>query len=690
MQENQVGLYEPWKQVDGGNTNRPGLANGTFVSDGIKALRRTGKTTRDGLMATVEFKPFKGWTSTVDLFTSKTKQEDTANQFEVNLQYNGNFPCNPACTFSSPVVSGNSSLTSANITGVYPLVRGMYNKRDDKIDAFGWNNRFKIGGIALVADASYSKAKRDELSLENNSQLVPAPQYDNLSLRFNSGDFSTINPGLNYSDPSRLFLRNTIYGSGYGKVPSVKDELTSFRLGAVVPMPAAVSSFLPDIDVGINYADRSKKKRQPEGNINVGAQGDTAIASDLQYGLVNLGFAGVGNIPSWNVPAAVARYMVFAPGDTANYLIAKAWEVNEKITTAYAKANIDTQWGGVPVRGDFGLQLQNVDQSSNSRYFDGTAPAGQQVKPLSGGKTYTDVLPSLNLSFGLGSDQTLRFAAAKQVARPKVDQLRAGIDFGIDERSGRPGASGGNPEVDPWRADAFDVSYEKYFGTKAYIAAAGYYKNLKSYIYTQTNDNYDFSRFVAGYVPRPGQGFPPALPTGTLTAPYNGQGGKLSGLELTASVPLNMLTPVLSGFGIVASASFNRSSIKVRDPESANSVGSGPIDLPGLSKYVVNLTAYYEQGGFEARVSQRRRSDFIGEIGNFDGARTLRYVVGENITDLQFGYNFTQGAAKGLGLLVQVNNVTDSSYRTYAGTKDRPLEHIKWGRTVLLGANYKF
>ena len=57
-------------------------------------------------------------------------------------------------------------------------------------------------------------------------------------------------------------------------------------------------------------------------------------------------------------------------------------------------------------------------------------------------------------------------------------------------------------------------------------------------------------------------------------------------------------------------------------------VGGGDIDLPGLSKRVYNFTAYYENNGFEARISQRRRSDFIGEIGNFNGARSLRYVVG--------------------------------------------------------------
>ncbi|MBC7380142.1 MAG: TonB-dependent receptor, partial [Burkholderiaceae bacterium] len=164
----------------------------------------------------------------------------------------------------------------------------------------------------------------------------------------------------------------------------------------------------------------------------------------------------------------------------------------------------------------------------------------------------------------------------------------------------------------------------------------------------------------------------------------------LSGVELTASLPLNLVSPMLSGFGLQASASFTSSSIKVKDPESACSVGDGFITLPGLSKQVYNLTAYYEANGFEARISQRKRSDFIGEIGNFNGSRTLRYVVGENITDAQIGYSFNQGSLKGLGLLLQVNNLTDAAYQTYAQTKDRPLEYLKWGRTVLVGASYKF
>ena len=684
VQEEQVGLYEPWKRVDGSNVSRPGLANGTWVSDGIKALRRTGVSKRDGLMATVEVRASKAWTSTLDLFASKATQEDTANQWELNLQYNGNFPCNPACNFTNPQVNGNSTLTSSTITGVYPLVRGMYNQREDKISAVGWNNAFKLGDMSLVADVNYSKATRDEISLENNTQLVPSPQYDTVALNFRSDGFSTMVPGRSYADPTRLFLRGTIYGSGYGKTPSVEDELTGLKLAGKMPLTGVFS----ELEVGVNYADRSKQKRQPENDILVGAQGETAIASDLQYGLVNLGFAGVGSIPSWNVPAAVARYMVFNPVDNKDYLINKAWTVDEKTTTAFVKAGIDTELGTVSVRGNVGLQVQRVDQSSASRYFDRTAPAGQEVKPFSDGKTDTDVLPSLNLAFGLGNDQTVRFAAAKQVARPRVDQLRASVDFGVDRTSGRPGASGGNPRLDPWRADALDVSYEKYFGSKAYISAAAFYKKLKSYIYTQSRDGYDFSQFVAGYVPPPGS--PAAQRTGTFTAPYNGNGGKLSGLELAASMPLDMLTPSLRGFGVVVSTSLTNSNVKIRDPESTDSVGGGDITLPGLSKTVTSLTAYYEAGGFEARISQRKRSDFIGEIGNFNGNRTLRYVVGESIVDAQIGYNFNEGSLKGLGLLLQVNNLGNEAYQTYAGTKDRPLEYIKWGRTVLLGASYKF
>jgi len=61
------------------------------------------------------------------------------------------------------------------------------------------------------------------------------------------------------------------------------------------------------------------------------------------------------------------------------------------------------------------------------------------------------------------------------------------------------------------------------------------------------------------------------------------------------------------------------------------------------------------------------------------------------VTDAQISYTFSDSSAmRGLTLLLQGSNLTNEPYRTYAGTTDRPLEYIEWGRTYVLGVNYKF
>ena len=67
-QENQVGLYEPFEAVGAGA--RPGVAAGTFYSNGIKALRRTGYTVRTGVLGTFQWHASDTWMSTLDLFYS--------------------------------------------------------------------------------------------------------------------------------------------------------------------------------------------------------------------------------------------------------------------------------------------------------------------------------------------------------------------------------------------------------------------------------------------------------------------------------------------------------------------------------------------------------------------------------------------------------------------------------------------
>ena len=174
-------------------------------------------------------------------------------------------------------------------------------------------------------------------------------------------------------------------------------------------------------------------------------------------------------------------------------------------------------------------------------------------------------------------------------------------------------------------------------------------------------------------------------PFGRFSQPLNGRGGTLKGVELTVSVPLQLLSDRLDGFGFQGSVSRNDIAITIDN----TNIGS-KVTLPGLSKTVSNLTFYYEKGGFSARVSRRWRSDFVGEITAFANTRALRFVSGEAVVDGQVGYTFKQGRLQGLGILLQAYNLTNSAYRTYRETHAQIEEFQRYGRTYLLGANYRF
>ncbi len=675
----------------GWNTNGRGTAPGvtipagTFGTDGLKIFARSGTNKRDGLIGVFQWRPNSNFTSVFDAYYSKFSREETARGLEAHIggyNYNGvgGFTAPPMAYTATKIV--NNSLVGGTVANVYPLARNNYNDRTDKLTAFGWNNQYRTDNWVFVGDLSYSKAKRDELNLETQAQYRDAsgaPVFDTVTYEINSDGFSSARFGLNYSDPARIQVGPTIYGAGYGKAPQVEDELTSYKLATT----RKFKGFIDAVEFGINFADRSKDKTQPEAGLDVATF--RPLSANVLLANTNLGFTGTPSTLSWDVPAALtSAYAPFVPSSTAaGYLIQKTWRVDEEIATYFAQANLNAKLGGdVRLRGNIGLQVKDVDQSSTSNIFDNAAPTGQQVKVNRDGKTYTNVLPSANLVFDFGNDHFLRAAVAKQVARPRLDHLKSAFEFKIDSTTRLPEADGGNPRLDPWKATAYDLSYEKYFANnKGYFALAGFYKKLDTYIFEQTDPNYDFSRFTAG------SPVPVLSNFGKFKQPLNGQGGSLKGLEVSLSVPFSMFADALDGFGFVASYSRNSSAISI----DSNNAGIGStISLPGLSKTVTNFTVYYEKKGFSARISQRYRSDFIGEITGFGADRALRFVKGEDVVDAQIGYEFQTGKLKNLGFVLQAYNLTDASYSTYQLQEERIEEYQKYGRTFLAGVNYKF
>jgi iron complex outermembrane receptor protein len=113
--------------------------------------------------------------------------------------------------------------------------------------------------------------------------------------------------------------------------------------------------------------------------------------------------------------------------------------------------------------------------------------------------------------------------------------------------------------------------------------------------------------------------------------------------------------------------------------------------LPGLSKWVVNSTLYYEKNGFQARVSGRYRSEFLAEVSGLSLVRDLISAKSEFLVDAQIGYEFQNGPLEGLSILATGSNLTNEPFVTFQNGDMRQVrDHQNYGRNYMLGFSYRF
>jgi iron complex outermembrane receptor protein len=62
----------------------------------------------------------------------------------------------------------------------------------------------------------------------------------------------------------------------------------------------------------------------------------------------------------------------------------------------------------------------------------------------------------------------------------------------------------------------------------------------------------------------------------------------------------------------------------------------------------------------------------------------------ELITDFQTSYEFQDGRAKGLMVLLQVNNLTNTPFIDYYQVQAQTRDYETFGRDFFFGVNYKF
>ena len=657
---------DSFKDVDADGTVAPDY-NGDLVPYGYEALYRGGNDDRDGVVAAVQWRSLINLEANLDFFYSKVMFREEQRGFRVEDVAFGN-------DFSNAVVEDND-VKSATITKVsdYGMQMRTVNESwasDDDTYAGGLNVAWTSAAWGVTADIAYSRAEQDsqfisaQTEVHDLSGTSPKEVMSGLSSSYavSGRGVGVFDFNVDLSDP-RINLPAFVYVPDWN---TVVDEVYSYGMDVVGDVG---TSFLRSLSVGVRYSDR----RQSLDARSAHPQIELANRRPVPPDLVNQPLSGFGSfsdlppILSFDRDEFIAAtFGGIEPVQTGADLL-ESNVVAEDILAGYVQAEFEGSIFGVGYRGNAGIRVVRTHGESSSTLLENSIDTGfmDALTPFSVKNDFTDVLPSLNWSFFPTEKQTIRLALAKALSRPPLNSLNAGVGV---YNFGHPQAYGGNPTLEPFRANQVDLSYENYFAEGAAFSVNGFYKDLDTFIIRELEPD----------VP---------LPTGengTFVRPVNRKGGHIAGVELGLSYPLKMLPAPLDGLGIWANYTYIDSNINISPVYVI-----GHFSLPGLAPHTVNASIWYWKRGFEWHLGYRYRDVYATELPDVPG-QILYSDTEKAILDFQIGYTFQPGTAlQGLKVAVQAYNLTNEPFRTFYSFNSRG-RYEEYGRRFWLSVSYEF
>jgi TonB-dependent receptor len=568
----------------------------------------------------------------------------------------------------------------------------------------------------------------------NNGQLCPTSTTGNHGYEFTYANGGTSGlPSVSYPAPYANVLSDPAYTTfksnwAWANLTDAKDFAVKGELHWIPPFITDVKT---QITAGVRYAGRDIDQTFGRYLIN-GTLADGAVAGtntgtpaagfgpwlyyqDPGYGTPSIPYStavsapklaltvnnfGVGNIIVKNPTSggltnpSTFLQQVWAGAGVPNMTEQffkdnlSSFDVTERTTAPYLMVDM----GGPSSRFhmNFGVRLVNTDLTINGgennpkgpTYY-GTASwngVESNIVPVTTKRNYTDVLPSFNFVLDVTESQKVRFGAARVVAPQDLFSLGLGQTYNFTRGANNPvtgaarfmfdGGTSGNPNLDPYRASQFLLSYENYFAPGAVAELATFYKQVDNFVETEnipTFVNDDFGGHTAN-----------------VTEPVNAGNGRIYGIELGSQYAFANLSDWLRGFGFAANYTYSQSSSQ--QPTSFTT--RGPI--PGVSRDALTGTLYYENHGFSIRGSYSYRDKSLNdsEVGStfaFGGKVYEVFAAPYGQLDAQASYDFN----KHVGIVFSVQNLTDEAQHTYLQWPNEPFTYDDSGRRFFLGVKGK-
>ena len=181
--------------------------------------------------------------------------------------------------------------------------------------------------------------------------------------------------------------------------------------------------------------------------------------------------------------------------------------VSESIESIYANFNFEhTTASGGEIRAQLGLRYEDVTRSSvgaaavplttiwgfgdygyNGIVY-GPAAGNQGLNMIdSAPQTFVDTgasdsfLPNFNISYEFEENQIVRFSASKTLSRPALETLSSSFTMSQFAPLQPRQVFSGNPNLQPYTAENFDLAYEYYYKEGSYFAVNYFRKDISDY-----------------------------------------------------------------------------------------------------------------------------------------------------------------------------------------------------------------
>ncbi|WP_217705057.1 TonB-dependent receptor [Peristeroidobacter soli] len=600
--------------------------------------------------------------------------------------------------------------TAIDLTQGVGMASDFHDKAFDKktrLSASGLNVEWRLSDrMTLNLDGSVSRAKEDpnggaesELALLGYTGQTIRFQSDGSILPFTTGFVRpTDGPNAGVAGGTQPMFQHVMLYRGYGvddKVAQLRADLevagdrsdeglTSLRLGALFSRDEKDTAlYSNDGGTGCTTCgyNNPAPANVPIGVFNAGGGFLSGISGANRLTTRWLTFDGQSlfNAITQQQQASTPGF-TFAPPKVNDSL------VEEDVYGGYLQAVFAGSLGGRSFSSVVGVRVENTQADisglatnfvaltrlANDATQYGVSTAGTAT--VSKSNHYTDVLPNLSFKWALTDQITARFATSQTMTRPTLEQLSP-VTTLVTLRPGNFAAASGTPDLQPFRSNNLDLSFEYYYGDANFISIGAYYKDVSNFIVlNQTTGAVNNSAGTPLLDPATGQ---PAQ--FTITAPTNGESAQVYGLEAGIQQSFGD-----SGFGIQLNGTLARSD-KDLDPQDL----ANKFALTGLSNSANGVLFYDDKSNFEARMALNWRENFLQYLSPppLNGA-------GQAVTQVRGRYQLDASATyhinKSLGVFLEGVNLTNRPVLKYAYYENQFLYAEDSGRRYKIGVRAQF